>query len=73
MANTERDPSRPWRERRIAHLVEQIEAGTYSVPAIDVAHAILFGRPKWGDDPRLAGSQMAPLVGLDLTALPARS
>lgn len=72
MADTESNARRTWREKRIAYLVEQIEAGTYSVPALDVAHAILHGRPKWGDDPRLAGSDEPPLIGLDLTAEPAR-
>jgi hypothetical protein len=40
-----------WWERRLQDLAEQIAAGRYSVPAEDVAAAILFGRPKWGDDP----------------------
>ena len=62
-----RNARRNWREKRIAHLVEQIDAGTYSVPSHDVAHAILHGRPKWGDDPRVASTGAAPLVGLDIT------
>ena len=47
--------------------MEQIENETYSVSALDVAHAILHGRPKWGDDPRIEGSGIAPLIGLDLS------
>ena len=67
VARSSRNARRTWREKRIAHLVEQIESGTYSVPAIDVAHAILHGRPKWGDDPKIADPGEVPLLGLDLT------
>ncbi len=45
------DPSVTWWQRRIAELSRLIEAGEYFVPADDVAAAILFGRPKWGDNP----------------------
>ncbi len=37
------------RRERIEELRRLIEAGKYVVPAIDIAHAILHGRPKWGN------------------------
>ncbi len=54
-----------WWRRRVADLAHQVKAGTYWVPAEDIAHAMLYGRPKWGDDPVLVdveevrGSQLA--------------
>ena len=53
-----------WRKRRVAHLADQVAAGEYSVAPLDVAHAILFGRPKWGDDPLVALSAVDTLVKL---------
>ncbi len=43
-----------WRERRVAHLARRVAEGSYDIPAIEVAHAILFGRPRWGDNPQIA-------------------
>jgi hypothetical protein len=50
MAHTEEKPM-SWRQRRIALLIKRIEAGEYHVPAADVAHAILHGRPRFGENP----------------------
>jgi anti-sigma28 factor (negative regulator of flagellin synthesis) len=36
------------REERLEELARLIAQGEYFIPAIDIAHAILFGRPKWG-------------------------
>lgn len=36
------------RRERLEELARLIAEGNYSVPAIDIAHAILHGRPKWG-------------------------
>lgn len=44
---------RSWWQRRLEDLAEEIRAGSYFVPAEDIAAAILFGRPKWGDNPEL--------------------
>ncbi len=48
----------------MAHLAAQVAAGNYSVPSIDVAHAILFGRPKWGEDPVSALNPVGEGVGV---------
>jgi anti-sigma28 factor (negative regulator of flagellin synthesis) len=37
------------RRERIEELRRLIAEGAYVVPAIDIAHAILHGRPKWGE------------------------
>ena len=37
------------RSERLEELTRLIEEGKYFVPAIDIAHAILHGRPKWGN------------------------
>lgn len=37
------------RAERLAELARLIADGSYQVPAIEIAHAILFGRPKWGN------------------------
>ena len=37
------------RRERLEELARLIAEGRYSVPAIDIAHAILHGRPKWGN------------------------
>ena len=37
------------RRERVEELSRLIEEGKYFVPAIDIAHAILHGRPKWGN------------------------
>ena len=37
------------RRERIEELSRLIAEGEYYVPAIDIAHAILHGRPKWGN------------------------
>jgi hypothetical protein len=42
-----------WRERRVLQIAERVAQGDYDVPPIEVAHAILFGRPRWGDNPRM--------------------
>ena len=42
-----------WWQRRLDDLAREIEAGDYYVPAEEIAAAILFGRPKWGDNPGL--------------------
>ena len=42
-----------WWQRRLDDLAREIEAGDYFVPAEEIAAAILFGRPKWGDNPDL--------------------
>ena len=47
------DARRSWWERRLEDLAREIEAGVYFVPAEEIAEAILFGRPKWGDNPEL--------------------
>ena len=36
------------RRERLEELSRLIAEGEYVVPAIDIAHAILHGRPKWG-------------------------
>ncbi len=36
------------RQERLDELSRLIADGSYHVPALDIAHAILFGRPKWG-------------------------
>jgi hypothetical protein len=64
MADTSKSARQTWRERRVAHLAALVAAGEYSVPPIDVAHAILFGRPKWGDDPLVALREANPYVDL---------
>ncbi len=50
---------RTWWERRLEDLAREIEAGVYFVPAEDIAEAILFGRPKWGDNPELVAEPAA--------------
>jgi predicted transcriptional regulator len=40
-----------WWQSRLDRLAREIEAGDYFVPAEEVAAAILFGRPKWGENP----------------------
>ena len=47
--------SSTWWSRRLAELSERIADNDYWVPAEDIAHAILFGRPKWGDNPITVG------------------
>ncbi len=42
-----------WWQRRLDELAQEIKAGSYFVPAEEIAAAILFGRPKWGDNPEL--------------------
>lgn len=42
-----------WRQRRIMHLARLVAAGRYDVPPVEVAHAILYGRPRWGDNPKI--------------------
>jgi hypothetical protein len=42
-----------WWQRRLDDLSLEIKAGRYFVPAEEIAAAILFGRPKWGDNPDL--------------------
>jgi hypothetical protein len=37
------------RQERLDELAQLIAQGRYIVPAIDIAHAILHGRPKWGN------------------------
>ena len=37
------------RRERLEELSRLIAEGKYTVPAIDIAHAILYGRPKWGN------------------------
>ena len=37
------------RRERLEELSRLIAEGKYVVPAIDIAHAILHGRPKWGN------------------------
>ena len=37
------------RRRRVERLRQEVEAGTYSIPAEEIAWCILFGRPKWGE------------------------
>ena len=37
------------RREHLAELSRLIAEGKYVVPAIDIAHAILHGRPKWGN------------------------
>jgi hypothetical protein len=46
---------RSWWQSRLDDLSERIEAGDYFVPAEEIAAAILFGRPKWGENPELIG------------------
>ena len=53
------EASRSWWQRRLDDLTRQIEAGEYYVPAEEIASAILFGRPKWGDNPETAGRPSA--------------
>lgn len=48
--------SNTWWNRRLSDLADRISNGDYWVPAEDIAHAILFGRPKWGDNPVPVGS-----------------
>lgn len=48
--------STTWWTRRLSELAERIAADDYWIPAEDIAHAILFGRPKWGDNPIPVGS-----------------
>lgn len=43
---TPRPITRPERLEELARLIAE---GSYFVPAIDIAHAILYGRPKWGN------------------------
>ena len=43
-----------WWQRRLDELAQEIRAGSYFVPAEEIAAAILFGRPKWGENPELA-------------------
>ena len=50
----EKDSS-TWWSRRLVQLSERIADDDYWVPAEDIAHAILFGRPKWGDNPITIG------------------
>jgi hypothetical protein len=42
-------PSVVSRSERIEELAKLIAEDSYFVPAIDIAHAILHGRPKWGN------------------------
>ncbi len=42
-----------WRERRIRYLAQQVAEGSYDIAPIEVAHAILFGRPRWGENPQV--------------------
>jgi len=42
-----------WWQRRLDDLSRTIADGEYFVSAEEIAAAILFGRPKWGDDPEL--------------------
>ncbi len=60
----EKDPS-SWWSRRLADLAERIANNDYFVPAEDIAHAILFGRPKWGENPitvgRVQEEELAPV------------
>ena len=37
------------RRERLEELSRLIAEGKYVVPAVDIAHAILHGRPKWGN------------------------
>ncbi len=37
------------RRQRLLELSRLIAEGKYAVPAVDIAHAILHGRPKWGN------------------------
>ena len=37
------------RRERLEVLSRLIAEGRYVVPALDIAHAILYGRPKWGN------------------------
>ena len=37
------------RQERLEGLALLIGEGSYFVPAIEIANAILFGRPKWGN------------------------
>lgn len=57
--------SRSWWQRRLDDLSEEIRAGSYFVPAEDIAAAILFGRPKWGDNPELV--ELSQLDGIRST------
>jgi anti-sigma28 factor (negative regulator of flagellin synthesis) len=43
------EPRTVSRRERIEELSRLIAEGQYVVPAIDIAHAILHGRPKWGN------------------------
>ncbi len=52
-----RETAVTWRQRRLVELARAVQAGEYSVPAEEVATAILMGRPKWGDDPQTVDSQ----------------
>lgn len=52
--------STTWWNRRLNDLADRIAAGEYWVDAEDIAHAILFGRPKWGDNPVPVGSIRDP-------------
>ena len=47
------DGAMTWRERRLLQIADRVNRGDYDVPPIEVAHAILFGRPRWGDNPRM--------------------
>ena len=50
------EEARPsWWQLRLNDLAREIEAGRYAVPAEEIAAAILFGRPKWGENPDLVG------------------
>ncbi len=57
------DARRSWWERRLEDLAREIEAGEYFVPAEDIAEAILWGRPKWGDNPELAAEPIPASFG----------
>lgn len=52
-----------WWQRRLDDLAREIKAGRYFVPAEEIAAAILFGRPKWGDNPELVAESAAWSAG----------
>lgn len=54
---TREEAHQTWWQTRLDDLARQIEAGEYFVPADEIAAAILFGRPKWGDNPDSVGLQ----------------
>lgn len=40
-----------WWRRHVIEITEKVRYGTYWVSAEDIADAMIYGRPKWGDDP----------------------